>query len=409
MDKRISRMGATCKLKKTTFAAVKHTVILPDCKSMQIRNLLIHYVLTGEILPMGEDAPSDVRVTASALRTIFDAVRARSADDCVVRVDVRDCGAAFRFMMALLAATPGRWLLTGTPRLLQRPIEELVDVLQGMGAHMHKEADGWLIQGRKLYADTLTVDCTRTGQYASALLLTAPLTGLQCLHLLPAEVPSASYIQMTRQMIPWAVDIPELPFRRMPQGGLADWSSALFVYACAMLHPGHTFRMPGLTLESIQGDSVIDEWFRAMGVKSWEEDLGVEIVAEPVGAPLQRAFPVADHPDVVPVMAALACLLPADFRFEGVRNLAYKESNRVRALAGQLAPFADIILSEDVLRVTGKDRSQWLSAPYVFKTLGDHRLAMAFLLFGRDAQLDDVACMEKSWGTLWRQLPELGL
>lgn len=386
---------------------MKYTVILPDCKSMQIRNLLIHYVLMGDVLPVGEDSPSDVRVTASALRTIRDAVRAGEAGDSVTRVDVRDCGAAFRFMMALLTATPGRWLLTGTSRLLQRPIEELVDVLRGVGAHMHKEADGWLIQGCKLRADTLTVDCTRTGQYASALLLIAPLTGLRCLHLLPAEVPSASYIQMTRQMIPWAVDVPELPFQRMPLGGLADWSSALFVYACAMLHPGHFFRIPGLTMESIQGDSVIDKWFCAMGVRSREEEQGVEIVAEPVGAPLQRAFPVADHPDVVPVMAALACLLPAEFRFEGVRNLAYKESNRVRALAGQLAPFADIFLSENMLCVTGKDRSQWPSAPYVFKTLGDHRLAMAFLLFGRESQLDDVTCMEKSWGTLWRQLPEL--
>ena len=45
---------------------------------MRIRNLLIHYVLTGDILPVGEDSPSDVRVTASALRTIRDAARAGS-------------------------------------------------------------------------------------------------------------------------------------------------------------------------------------------------------------------------------------------------------------------------------------------------------------------------------------------
>ena len=388
---------------------MKYTVILPDCKSMQIRNLLIHYVLTGTALPVGEDAPSDVRVTASALRTIRDAARAGSEDDCATRVDVRDCGAAFRFLMALLAAAPGKWLLTGTPRLLQRPIEELVAALCEMGAQIRKEPDGWLIVGRKLHADTLTVDCTRTGQYASALLLTAPLTGLQCLHLLPAEVPSASYIQMTRQMMPWTVDVPELPFQRMPLGGLADWSSALFVYAWAMLHPGVCVRMPGLTLNSIQGDSIIDEWFRAMGMRSWEDEQGVEIMAEPVRAPLQRVFPVADHPDVVPVMAALACLLPAEFRFEGVRNLAHKESDRVGALATQLAPFADITRQADTLCVKGKPRSQWPLAPYELKTLGDHRLAMAFLLFGCDVQLDDVACMEKSWGTLWRKLSEQGL
>ena len=67
---------------------------------------------------------SDVQVTYRALETL----RGADGSASTTVIDVADCGAAYRFMMALLAVTPGQWRLTGAPRLLERPIEDLVEV-----------------------------------------------------------------------------------------------------------------------------------------------------------------------------------------------------------------------------------------------------------------------------------------
>jgi len=110
---------------------------------------------------------------------------------------------------------------------------------------------------------------------------------------------------------------------------------------------------------------------------------------------------VRDNLDTVPVMAALAALLPADITFRNVKNLRYKESDRLQALADQLAPYAEIELSDNVLRVKGKGEA--IVAGAGLDTKHDHRLAMAFLLFP-GAVLDDVGCLEKSYPGLLEQI-----
>lgn len=385
---------------------MQHLISLPNSKSLIIRNLVAHFVRYEEVLPVQDDESNDVLVTYNALVRVREARCNREVSSPVV-IDVRDCGAAYRFLMALLSVTPGQWLLTGTDRLLNRPMDELVAVLRTVGANIERLDNGWRIVGRNLKAETLTVNCSRTSQYASALLLIAPKLQLRRLSLHPAEIGSQSYINLTRSCMDHPVEVPELTVERLPLGGVGDWSSALFFYAYACLHPTESFLLENLTLQSAQGDSVIARWFECLGVVSEQRETGVWLSATPTNGRVQATFDVADHPDVVPVMAALACLLPADFRFVHTRNLAYKESNRTEALHEQLSPFADIDYQEDEFRISGKERGRWPVPPYQFRTMNDHRLAMAFLLFGADAELDSVGCLQKSWGKRFESVLKL--
>lgn len=368
------------------------TISLPRCKSIVIRQMVYHFVLTGEVLPVSENDCNDVCVTHHALNTISRHFGIGAT------INVEDCGAAYRFMMALLSVTPGSWRLTGTPRLLERPIAELKDVLDSIGAAILTTGNGWLIDGRDLSAETLMIDASRSSQFVSALLLIAPKLGLYTLHLKPAGVASSSYIYLTQSLTDNRVCIPELPGRKQVVGRVGDWSTALFWYAQAVLHPGREYELKDLSLCSAQGDAVVAGWFAELGVVSEETADGVRISAAAVQPEATMEFDVADHLDVVPVMAVLAGLLPADFTFLHTRNLAYKESDRGRHLAEQLAPFAEVIYREDSLRVVGRSRDKWPAAPYEFRTHHDHRLAMAFLLFGEQAALDDTSCLRKSWG-----------
>ena len=373
---------------------MKKSITLPHCKSLLIRQLMLHYVETGEVMEVSPGECSDVQVTHRALETM----RQAEGSATTTVIDVADCGAAYRFLMALLAVSPGQWRLTGTPRLLERPIEELVEVLSGLGANIRRDSDGWIIEGRPLRAETVTINCSRSSQFASALLLIASKLGLKTLNIIPDDAGSLPYVRMTLACMHHEVKVPAIQNIPAELGLLGDWSAAIFWYALAMLHPEDEYELQNLSLNSIQGDAVVAEWFARMGVKSTPTERGICVCAGSKPELPAMIFDVADHPDLVPVMAALACLLPADFTFLHVQNLRYKESDRAQHLAEQLTTFAEVVeLKEDVFRIKGKSKSTWPSLPYRFHTMGDHRLAMAFLLFGNDAILDDVNCLRKSY------------
>lgn len=357
---------------------------------------MVHqFVLSGEVLPLAEGECNDVVVVHCALKTIA------SSANVGATVDVEDCGAAYRFMAALLAVTPGVWHLTGSPRLLQRPIAELVIVLQSIGADIARVDGGWRIVGRELSAQTLEIDCGRTSQYASALLLIAPKLGLRTLHLRPSNMGSLPYVRLTQLITHSLVSVPALPQTARVLGRIGDWSAALFWYAKVLLQPENQYLLENLSLDSAQGDSIIAQWFSDMGVRSEDTADGV-LISAPEGRRMLPSyrFDVGAHPDVVPVLTAIACLLPADFTFLHTKNLAHKESDRGRMLSEQLSAFADFKMQEDEIQVVGKPSSSWPPAPYRFQSCNDHRLVMAFLLFGPTVCIDDTSCLSKSYPDL---------
>lgn len=362
------------------------------------------YVLRGEIpSECGADC-HDVRVTCRALRTI--AAAQQGLAPATVTVDVEDCGAAYRFLMPLLALTLGRWRLTGTPRLLQRPIAPLVSTLQSIGAAVEWECDGWRIEGKHLKASELEMDASLSSQMASALVLAAPLLDLRTLHLTTTDIPSMSYLRMTLAcMRDYPVRVSGVSAPDGPLGASGDWSAALFWFAFARLHPEYSFSLAPLSLESVQPDSNICRWFSDLNVSISSDGSSVKIQAAPLEKRAGLVLDVRDNLDTVPVMAALACLLPADITFENVGNLRYKESDRLQALCTQLSPFAEIRTSGNTLRVIGKGVPA--SLPLSFDTLHDHRLAMAFLLFGEKSALNDTDCLRKSYPQLLMEVGKL--
>ena len=376
---------------------MKIEIALPACKSVVIRQLVIHFVATGEVLPIEDGDARDVRVMARALTSIRDA--AGRKEEQVTTLDVCDCGAAYRFLLPVLAATEGLWLLTGTERLLQRPIEELVGVLLQAGADIERRPDGLHIHGGQLHLEEATIDCGRTSQYASALLMSAPLLGLKHLHIIPEDVRSAGYIELTRRMVETQC-IASLQGQRATEG---DWDAALFWYAYALLHQ-QPVTMDNLSLQSWQSDAIIAEWFKALGVKSRQAGEQVILTPTPPVSVPTLTLDVADHPDTVPVMAVLATLLPADITFLHTRNLQYKESDRISHLADQLRAFADVEVDEDRFRVAGRPDSRERMSGCCFRTWHDHRLAMAFLLAAGAENLDDTDCLEKSYPKLLETL-----
>ena len=353
-------------------------VCLPVSKSLYIRKLICDFLKCRPLDEVDDGFPADVLIVRDCLARIAEAESGQNPADKPVCIDVRDCGAAYRFLMAVLAITPGQWLLTGTERLLHRPIEELVEALRSIGADVQycprrdeacpvstdmEYVGFWLIHGKTLHASEMTIDCTRSGQFATALLLIADKIGLQELHIQPERPSSVAYIDMTKAVIKGEADL-------TPQR-LGDWSAAVYWYARLLLSrqkangqlsagvtsddppasKGETipdsYKLLRLDLHSIQSDAVLVRWFSEWGIVSRQEEDGVVISYNECFIKRQEVIELdmSQNVDLVPVLACMACLWPKKLIFNGVANLKYKESDRLQIIQKQLSTFADVELN----------------------------------------------------------------
>ena len=367
------------------------SVRLNDSKSLLIRELFARFLYCGELVPVHSADSEDVQIAHRCLAVVRDSGNGSG----VSAVDAGDSGAVYRFMMALLAVTEGEWRLTGSPRLLQRPISPLVTALRSIGASVAPASDGWVITGRPIHAETVTVDCSLSSQFASALLLIGPKIGLRHLVTAPTVPPSAPYITMTQRVLD-SVQA-GAPLRRE-----ADWSTAAFWYAFVRLSPDvNALLLRDLRLNSIQGDFIISQIFNELGVSSKQKDEGVFIEKNRGSSPHPSLnVDLQNTPDLAPVLAVTAALLGIPCTLSGLKNLNLKESHRLDVLEQVLAPIAPVVASEGTLRIYGGNMSpNVLSDPLEIDTRGDHRLVLAFSLlsFKYDVYLSDIKCVRKSY------------
>ena len=383
----------------------KDSIRLNDSKSLLIRELTARFLYDGELLPVWSDDSEDVRV----MHRCMDVVRKGMGSSEPVGVDAGECGAAFRFLMALLAVTEGEWLLTGTPRLLERPVIPLVTALRSIGGFVEPALNGWHIVGRPLHAESLAVDCSLSSQFASALLLIGPKIGLRELVTVPETPPSAPYIAMTRYVVDEV--LAGRPLRRE-----ADWSTAAFWYAFVLLSPDvDALLLRELRMDSIQGDCATSQIFNDLGISSKQEDEGILIDKKHhFNHNFKFKIDLTYNPDLAPVLAVTAVLLGSQCVLTGLDNLNLKEAHRLDVLAEELSPFAYVSTNGGTLRIEGgKTVADTPSLSRVMNTHGDHRMVMAFALLSLqyDIYLSDIKCVGKSYPEFenyFKPVPRIG-
>ena len=162
-------------------------------------------------------------------------------------IDIADCGTAARFLATFLACQSGGWLLTGTERMKQRPIMPLVVALKSLGASIqYVEKEGFLplrIEGKPLSGGKVQIDMSQSSQFASSLLLAAPMwpQGLE-MELL-GNLSSLPYLEMTVAMMRHfgavvernerTVVVKPKPYQPTSFTVSPDWTSASYWYEMA--------------------------------------------------------------------------------------------------------------------------------------------------------------------------------
>jgi 3-phosphoshikimate 1-carboxyvinyltransferase len=336
-----------------------------------------------------------------------------------VVLDAGSSGTAARFLAALAAAVPGRYRLTGSARLRERPMAELVAALRSAGASVEPGGrDGFLplvITGKTLRSGAIAVDASRSSQFVSALLLAAVAVegGLSVEPLGP--VVSAPYVETTLETLAAFGH----RVRRRGAGAIVergdaaprsyavpgDWSSALPFLAAAGIAGGEV-EVTGLSWPSSDADARAAEVVEAMGVAFERSEGSIRAAGDP-RALRPASIDARDFPDAVPVLTALAAHAEGESRFRGVAHLRGKESDRIAALLALLAAVgANGSAGMDELVVNGSQRRSAGSAPRL-PTFEDHRMAMAGVLLSLASSgtlIENPGCVAKSYPAFFRHL-----
>lgn len=338
-----------------------------------------------------------------------------------------NAGTMLRFLVASLAAVPGRWRLDGVPRLRERPVRPLVDALRRLGARIdYLGAEGYVplrIEGGTLGAGSTVLDAGESSQYLSALLMAA----LRAPGEVTVEVEaltSRPYVDVTLGVVEafggrieplgesaWRVTPSDLTAGRVEVEG--DWSAAAYPAAAAALTAGEV-TLTGLLRDSRQGDRGFAEILQQMGASvEWN---GSEMTVR--GGELRGIeADLSSMPDQVPTLAALAPFALGETRIFNVAHLRIKESDRLEAMATELRKLgAEVADGPDWLRIPG----QWIEAPETdlapplgetrIDPRGDHRIAMAFALVGLRRPgviVTTPGVVGKSYPDFWRDFAAL--
>jgi 3-phosphoshikimate 1-carboxyvinyltransferase len=327
-------------------------------------------------------------------------------------------GTTIRFLAALCALGKGRFVLDGIPRMRQRPIGELADLLKNLGVRVEYlmepgfppvavEADG-------LAGGVARFGSGRSSQFLSAALQVAPYGRHEVRIDLDSPQTSWPYVAMTMRLMdefgvtpelvrdrntgePRQVIIPQEPYRANDYSIEPDASNASYFLAAAAIHPGSKVTVEGLGKRSLQGDVGFADVLHKMGAGL---TFGAHFISV-IGADALEGIDVdlSGMPDTAQTLAVAALFADGETTIRGLHTLRVKETDRIAALAAELTKLgAEVSVEHDAITIQPPEDHKL--RPAAIDTYDDHRMAMSFALAGTKSagvRINDPRCVDKTY------------
>ena len=341
-------------------------------------------------------------------------------------VDVHHAGTAMRFLTAYFAIQEGREVIvTGSPRMKERPIIILVDALNQLGAEItYEEKEGFpplRIRGNKIVKNRVALPANVSSQYISALLLIAPKleNGLELV--LEGEITSLPYIKMTLDLLNQigvktlfennTIKVTHHPLPNTQQliTVESDWSSASYWYSIVALSEiGFQVTLSNFKKNSLQGDSALVEIYKNFGVQTVFNDKEISLSKVETLIPETLNLNLNNYPDLAQTIAVTCFGLGISCQLAGLHTLKIKETDRLEALQTELTKLgADIQVTSEALRL---QPATYIHPNISISTYQDHRMAMAFapLVLKTTLIIEEAEVVSKSYPTFWNDLKKVG-
>jgi 3-phosphoshikimate 1-carboxyvinyltransferase len=332
-------------------------------------------------------------------------------------IDVEDAGTTMRFLTAYFSATGKTKVLTGTHRMKERPIGLLVDALRQLGSQIkYLEKDGFPpletagFQNQK--TKSLEIRGDVSSQYISALMMIAPTLPQGLKLRLTGKIGSRPYIEMTASLmrqfgaeltfIDDTITVSPKSYTPATHTVESDWSAVSYWFAFAALASEAEIFLPRLQPNSLQGDRVIADIMKNLGVNAVLENGLLKLTKTAVAQEIHWDF--THCPDLAQTVAVVCAAKNIPGRFTGLESLRIKETDRIAALQNELRKIgADLV----------EESAQWTLVPSThlpeaaaFQTYKDHRMAMAFapLATLMKVEIENPEVVRKSYPRYWDDL-----
>nr|WP_297163541.1 3-phosphoshikimate 1-carboxyvinyltransferase [uncultured Dysgonomonas sp.] len=385
---------------------------LPASKSISNRALILK-ALSNSSFPIENLSDcDDTRVMVEAF----------SSKDNIF--DIGAAGTSMRFLTAYLSKKPGEWIITGSERMQQRPINTLVEALNTLGAHIeYLKNQGFpplKIKGSALDGGDIFLSGGISSQFISALLMIAPTMEKGLTLHLEGNIISVPYIKLTLRMMEqfgvkcdWEGNVIKIfpnEYKPIPYLVESDWSAASYWYSIAALSTDARIELKGLFKDSGQGDSKVADLFMDLGVETEFTQEGVILTkTNRIAKKLFHNF--INEPDLAQTFVVTCCMMGVPFLFTGLQTLKIKETDRIEALKAEMKKLGYIITdSQNSILEWDGERCEPDANP-IIATYEDHRMAMAFAPAA--LKIDNLLIAEpmvvtKSYPYYWEDLRKAG-
>ncbi|OBX10242.1 3-phosphoshikimate 1-carboxyvinyltransferase [Gallibacterium genomosp. 3] len=421
---------------------IEGEITLPGSKSLSNRALLLAALAQGTTTITNLLDSDDVRHMLNALRSL--GIHYQLSEDktvCVIEGNggafqwqnglslfLGNAGTAMRPLTAVLclsspAQETSEIVLTGEPRMKERPIKHLVDALYQMGAEIdYLEQEGYpplAIRNTGLRGGKVEISGSISSQFLTALLMAAPLAEQDSEIHIVGDLVSKPYIDITLKMMEiFGVKVSHHNYQifYVPSGQQyrspgqfmveGDASSASYFLAAAAIKG--KVKVNGIGKQSIQGDKYFVDVLEKMGAKvHWSEEFVEVERGELHGIDMDM-----NHiPDAAMTIATTALFAQGETVIRNIYNWRVKETDRLTAMATELRKVgAEVEEGEDFLRVQPLALDQFKHAEIA--TYNDHRMAMCFALIALSdtpVTILDPECTAKTFPTFFDEFTHIAV
>ncbi|EBD1090108.1 3-phosphoshikimate 1-carboxyvinyltransferase [Salmonella enterica] len=414
-------------------ARVDGAINLPGSKSVSNRALLLGALACGKTVLTNLLDSDDVRHMLNALSALginytLSADRTRCditgnggplRASGVLELFLGNAGTAMRPLAAALCLGQNEIVLTGEPRMKERPIGHLVDSLRQGGANIdYLEQENYpplRLRGGFTGGD-IEVDGSVSSQFLTALLMTAPLASKDTIIRVKGELVSKPYIDITLNLMKtFGVEIANHHYQQfVVKGGQqyhspgrylveGDASSASYFLAAGAIKGG-TVKVTGIGRKSMQGDIRFADVLEKMGATiTWGDDF----IACTRGELHAIDMDMNHIPDAAMTIATTALFAKGTTTLRNIYNWRVKETDRLFAMATELRKVgAEVEEGHDYIRITPPAKLQHAD----IGTYNDHRMAMCFSLVALSdtpVTILDPKCTAKTFPDYFEQLARM--
>ncbi|WP_305406424.1 3-phosphoshikimate 1-carboxyvinyltransferase [Photobacterium leiognathi] len=415
-------------------AKINGEVNLPGSKSVSNRALLLAALAKGTTRLTNLLDSDDIRHMLNGLKLL--GVNYQLSDDktvCEVQglghafspeqaleLYLGNAGTAMRPLAAALCLGGGEFVLTGEPRMKERPIGHLVDALRSAGADIeYLENENYpplKIKGTGLKGGEVEIDGSISSQFLTAFLMAAPLAKADTVIRIKGDLVSKPYIDITLHiMAQFGVEVENRDYQEFVVKGNqsyvspsdflveGDASSASYFLAAAAIKGGEV-KVTGIGKKSIQGDVQFADALAAMGAEiEWGDDYVISRCGELTAVDMDF-----NHiPDAAMTIATTALFAKGTTSIRNVYNWRVKETDRLSAMATELRKVgAEVEEGEDYITIVPPSNLQHAA----IDTYDDHRMAMCFSLVALSdtpVTINDPKCTSKTFPDYFDKLSAL--